>query len=113
MYESPIQLLVTDIQQQINAQMDDEIYKAVVHFIPNINRAELLRALQYDRDQYDKGYTDGKAAAKEDLIQCKDCVHWQEDDDVGYCTNPDGLDNYAKPNDFCSYGERRESDATD
>lgn len=39
-------------------------------------------------------------------VRCEDCKHWVCDDDVGYCDNPDGLDNYAKPNDFCSYGER-------
>ena len=42
-----------------------------------------------------------------EVVRCKDCKHWVQDDDVGYCDNPDGLDNYARPNDFCSYGERR------
>ena len=41
------------------------------------------------------------------VVRCRECKWWQEDDDVGYCDNPDGLDNYAKPEDFCSYGERR------
>lgn len=48
-----------------------------------------------------------------EVVRCKDCEHWNEDDDVGYCNNPDGLDNYAKPDDFCSYGERREDNAAD
>lgn len=38
-------------------------------------------------------------------VRCKDCKHWVVSDDVGYCDNPDGLDNYARPNDFCSYGK--------
>ena len=42
-----------------------------------------------------------------EVVRCKDCKHWLEDDDIGYCDNPDGLDNYDKPDDFCSYGERR------
>ena len=42
------------------------------------------------------------------VVRCRECKWWQEDDDVGYCDNPDGLDNYAKPEDFCSYGERKE-----
>ena len=41
------------------------------------------------------------------VVRCRECKWWQEDDDVGYCDNPDGLDNYAKPDDFCSYGERK------
>ena len=43
-----------------------------------------------------------------DVVRCRECKWWQEDDDVGHCDNPDGLDNYAKPDDFCSYGERKE-----
>ena len=42
------------------------------------------------------------------VVRCRECKWWQEDDDVGHCDNPDGLDNYAKPEDFCSYGEREE-----
>ena len=42
------------------------------------------------------------------VVRCQECKWWQEDDDVGHCDNPDGLDNYAKPDDFCSYGERKE-----
>ena len=40
------------------------------------------------------------------VVRCGECKWWNEDDDVGHCDNPDGLDNYAKPDDFCSYGER-------
>ena len=42
------------------------------------------------------------------VTRCRGCKWWQEDDDVGHCDNPDGLDNYAKPDDFCSYGKRKE-----
>ena len=45
-----------------------------------------------------------------EVVRCKDCKYWVCDDDVGHCDNPDGLDNYAKPDDFCSYGERRAND---
>lgn len=63
MYESPIELLFTDIQHQIVEQQEEQIYQAVIHFVPNVNRDELLRALKYDRGQYDKGYADGVAEA--------------------------------------------------
>ena len=43
------------------------------------------------------------------VVRCRECKWWQEDDDIGHCDNPDGLDNYAKPEDFCSYGERKGS----
>ena len=42
-----------------------------------------------------------------EVVRCKGCKHWRPDDDIGHCENPDGLDNYALPNDFCSYGERK------
>lgn len=42
------------------------------------------------------------------VVRCKDCKHWCPDDDEGHCENPDGLDNYAKADDFCSYGERKD-----
>ena len=41
------------------------------------------------------------------VVRCRECKWWQEDDDIGHCDNPDGLDNYAKPEDFCSYGKRK------
>ena len=40
------------------------------------------------------------------VVRCRECKWWQEDGDIGHCDNPDGLDNYAKPEDFCSYGEK-------
>ena len=43
-----------------------------------------------------------------EVVRCRECKWWQEDDDVGHCDNPDGLDNYAKPDDFCSYGKQKE-----
>lgn len=61
MYESPIELLVTEIQHQIVKQQDEEIYKAVLNYVPNVDKEELIRALQYDRGQYEKGYADAKA----------------------------------------------------
>ena len=69
-YESPIELLISDIQHQIVEQQDEQIYQAVMSVIPNINREELLRALKYDRDQYEKGYRD----AKNELVRCGECA---------------------------------------
>ena len=61
MYDSPIRLLVADNYQQLMQRQEDAVYTAVLHFAPEVNKAELIRALQYDRDQYNKGYADGKA----------------------------------------------------
>ena len=110
MYKSPIELLTTDIQYQIEKQQDEEIYKAVLHYIPNIDKEELIKALRYDRNQYDKGYADGKADAMADLVRCKDCQHYS----CGFCMhsqwwNEDDATT-VESDDFCSYGERKDND---
>ena len=71
MYRSPIEMLITDIEHQIVKQQDEEIYQAVLHHIPNIDKEELIRALQYDRNQYEKGYADG---VKEFSVKIAECL---------------------------------------
>jgi hypothetical protein len=61
MYKSPIELITTDIASSIAKHMDDNIYQAVLTTGVNVNKEELMKALKYDRDQYDKGYNDGFA----------------------------------------------------
>ena len=62
-----------------------------------------------DRDIYAK-YMIGKMPTvyAVPVVRCRECKWWHEDDGIGHCDNHDGLDNYAKPEDFCSYGERKE-----
>ena len=55
MYELPIEILFGDMSRKI----DDKIYAATVNVGINVDRDELVRALQYDRGQYEKGYVDG------------------------------------------------------
>ena len=114
MYKPPIELLVTDIQNQIVKQQDEEIYKAVLHYVPNVDKEELLRALQYDRGQYEKGYADGERDAMASIVRCKDCKHYHEE--TGFCEEhscfckEDMEWNMFAEDDFCSYGERREGE---
>ena len=117
MYKSPIELLVTEIHNQIVEQQDEEVYKAVVHFIPHIDRAELLRALHYDRDQHDKGYADGKADADKALVRCGKCKHWRHETaetidhyECDIFCDAYGRGYLTKADDFCSYGERKDGE---
>ena len=55
MWESPIQILQTQMQMEL----EGETLKAVQKVGVNVDKEELLRALSYDRGQYDKGYQDG------------------------------------------------------
>lgn len=59
-YESPIKI-ITD---NWNMQMEGEIYRAVRRIGVNVDKEELMKALQYDRDQYRKGYHDGLSVNK-------------------------------------------------
>ena len=67
MYESPIKIITGKIQTQI----DDEIYRAVQNVGINIDKEELLKALEYDRGQYEEGFREGE---KHTMRQIKDLL---------------------------------------
>ena len=58
MYDSPIRLAVSKMTSQFN----DDIYNAVVKTGIDVDKDELVRALNYDRNQYEKGYRYGLKA---------------------------------------------------
>ena len=52
---------------------------------------------------------------QKEVTLCENCQYWTKDgngycDDESYCGNPNGLDNYAHADDFCSYGEVRNNE---
>lgn len=104
MYRSPIEV----IYEQAKTQMENDIFQAVQSYAINVDKDELIRALRYDRGQYDKGYADGKTAANEKLVRCKDCSHWKEaaHKEFHYCIYA-MLGRVTKQDDFCSCGVRR------
>lgn len=59
MYLPPISI----VEEPIKYQMDDGILKAVQKVGIHVDRDELLKALQYDRQQYEAGYREGYAQA--------------------------------------------------
>ena len=69
-YESPIHLITDQIATQISRRVDENIWEAVVKTEVVVDKDELIKALRYDRDQYDKGYVNGYNADK--WISCKD-----------------------------------------
>lgn len=98
MYNSPITIIestIDSLSKTIIKQKDDAIFAEIQSsFGVDVDKEELLRALHYDRQQYDKGYADGKRDAQkwipvterlpEDeelvLIHCKNGAMF-----VGYC----------------------------
>lgn len=65
MYESPINQIFGEIQ----TTYENECFKAVQSCGFDVNKEELVKALQYDRGQYDKGFRDGYSKAIEDFAR--------------------------------------------
>ena len=96
--------MTENIVDETNKTVEEYIYKSILNVGVDVDRNELIRALRYDREQYEKGYRDGMEAAKEtmvEVVRCKDCIsrescvlyEMDEDDDW-----------------FCADGERRDSE---
>lgn len=89
MYKSPIELIRADtlfsntrsIEEEIAEQMEKPVAIGIDNYILEsirrvdviVDREELLKALAYDRQQYQKGYRDGVRDAVEKLKE-KKCV---------------------------------------
>lgn len=56
MYEASIEIIYGKIEYQI----EESIFKAIQNVGINVDRDKLIKALRYDRDQYNKGYADGR-----------------------------------------------------
>lgn len=77
MYESPITL----ISGAFHLNLEDGVYKAVRQTGVVVDKDELIKALKYDRGQYEKGYADAKAEQKKGewindgkgLYKCTSC----------------------------------------
>lgn len=61
MYQSPIEI----ITKQMRTQFEDNVFKAIQDYGIVVDKEELIKALQYDRGQYEKGFADGMLAPKQ------------------------------------------------
>jgi hypothetical protein len=65
MYESPIAIIEQKILNERKKQLQNALmYEIRMNYQIDVEEDELIRALQYDREQYEKGYQDGKTAMK-------------------------------------------------
>lgn len=60
MYKSPIEMIYGELQTQMAQEEENTVMKAVRQIGVNVDKGELIKVLQYDRNQYTKGYEDGK-----------------------------------------------------
>lgn len=73
-WESPVNI----ISSQMNMQMEGEILKAIRNVGIIVDKEELIKALNYDRGQYSKGFENGYNKAIDD---CKELTFRE----VVYC----------------------------
>ena len=106
-YKSPIDVVYADVK----LQFDDNVMKAIQKVGIEVDKEELLKALNYDRMQYWNGFSNGAMAALSKIVhcgECKNCQHLKTRDEL-WC---DGHTVYEEG--FCAWGERmeRSEDAT-
>jgi hypothetical protein len=64
-YKSPIEVFENELQ----TQMDNDIMEVVFSYGINVDKNELVKALAYDRKQYEAGFADGRAAAERRIAE--------------------------------------------
>ena len=58
MYESPISV-IESAHTEFTIDIENNVYKAIRQIEIDVDKDELIKALAYDRQQYEKGYRDG------------------------------------------------------
>ena len=86
-YESPITAIYEQISNQINQDFEDRIMaEAKMKVNVNVDKDELIKALNYDRGQYEKGMEDAKRVLQP---MCRHLGKMWNDPEVDRC----GIDN--------------------
>lgn len=100
-YESPIEVIYQDIQNQINMDFENNCIKTVHSYGFNVNKEELIKALKYDREQYKKGYYD----AIKQLRASASWVHNEEcyDGEFYFKCSQCGMPSRSNGHMFCSH----------
>ncbi len=95
MYKSPFDIIIGEFE----FSFENEVCNAVRNIGIAVDKEELLKALRYDRDQYNQGYKDAMAA----LVHCEECrLH-------GTCIVEDAFNTARMPDSkmFCAVGKRK------
>lgn len=76
MYESPITIYQQPEYRRMSESVDALVIEECRRVGVAVNKDELIKALQYDRGQYEKGYEDGKMEGNR-LVYCNECVYYK------------------------------------
>ena len=110
MWESPIKTICDEMR----TQFEGEVLKAVQRVGIEVDKDQLIKALNYDRNQYAKGYKDGYDDAKKEIIHCKECrySHLTYDGKNKHCVhwpnNAFSPTEYLDGGFYCGFAKRRE-----
>ena len=58
-YQSPIEVTMNQVRFEQEKRLEGEVIRAIQDVGVTVDKDELIKALQYDRDQYCKGFVDG------------------------------------------------------
>ena len=64
-WKSPVDLFYDKVHYELEKELDSTVTKAIQTVGINVDKEELIKALQYDRGQYEKGYKDGVASLRQ------------------------------------------------
>lgn len=68
-WESPIQDFIEKMRIEHERTLESETIKAVRAIDVTVDKEELIKALQYDRNQYEKGYVNGYNAGASNVAE--------------------------------------------
>lgn len=104
-YEFPISIFEQTPMMDMCDTMDGLIISAVRRVGIDVNKEELVKAMAYDRGQYEKGYKDGYQAGTEDAMEqkvvCDNCQFYRTDSGRSYCCLHHST---MRPDGYCSLG---------
>lgn len=76
MYDPPVEVKIDKTDYY---SIENEVLNVINSASIRVDRRELFRALAYDREQYEKGYADGRADAMRGIMAwLKSCPAWPE-----------------------------------
>lgn len=113
MYESPIEVVFSDLVSDAVKKADEYIVANVQQVGVKVDKDELIKALRFDRGQYEKGWND----RDNEIVRCKDCRFshmtyggeckscdmWKDDDDFTMTLYLDG-------DFYCAFAERKKDE---
>lgn len=70
--------------------------------------ADVIEAVISDLDGTSlDGFKNAPTIDAVSVVRCRDCKHWDNEDDAQRCSYTHNGLHWAKPDDYCSCGERR------